>query len=353
MAQRPLLIYGSYGYTGNLIVEACRDKGWPVLLAGRDDKRLRAQSERSGYPYLPFTLDQKDTLQQALSMACLVIHCAGPFRYTATTLATACLKAKVHYLDITGEFEVFEQLASLDEAAREAGITVMPGTGFDVVPSDCLAVYLKHKLPDATHLELGFTSLKGGVSRGTALTMVEGLGEGSYIREAGRLKNIGLGTRYRTIVFEKFTTTAVAIPWGDITSAYQSTGIPNITVFMGMPEKTIRRLRMSIYINWLLKKRWIKSWLRKKVNQRPAGPSDERRQQGRSFLWGQVRNARGEQHAAWLDTYDGYTLTAKTATLIAGKILAGDIKSGYHTPAMAYGPDLILEVAGTHRTDVI
>jgi short subunit dehydrogenase-like uncharacterized protein len=243
-------------------------------------------------------------------------------------------------------------LAGYDESAKRAGITVLPGTGFDVVPSDCLALHLKNKLPDASHLQLAFAMSKGGLSRGTAKTSVEGLGYGSTIRSNGKLLSARLGEKIVEVDFGTFRSKAMNIPWGDISTAWRSTGIPNIEVYMGAPAKMIFYAKVSNYFNWLLRKQWIKKFLHQKLDGRPGGPDEQRRASGKSFLCGKVWNNAGDIRVSRIETLSGYSLTAKTSVLIAEKILSGNFKPGYQTPAMAYGEDLILEVMGTRREDV-
>ncbi|MBL7859212.1 MAG: saccharopine dehydrogenase NADP-binding domain-containing protein [Cyclobacteriaceae bacterium] len=347
-----IVVYGSYGYTGNLIVEECKKRNLNVILSGRNADKLEKQSSETEYPFQVVDIQEKEKLITLLHNAVLVIHCGGPFQYTAKSMAEACLDTKTHYTDITGEFNVFESLMRLDAQAKQAGIMIMPGTGFDVVPSDCLALHLKNKLPSATHLQLAFTSLKGGLSHGTAKTTVEGLGYGSFVRENGKIKSIPFGERNQEINFGTFTSLASCIPWGDIATAYRSTGIPNIEVYLGMPKKRIRLLKLSRYLNWLLKQRWVKSLLKKQIEKQPAGPSVNRRLNGRSYLWGKVWDGSGHVSTAKLETLDGYTLTAKASVLIAEKILMGNFKTGYQTPASGYGANLILEIENTKRLDV-
>ena len=65
----------------------------------------------------------------------------------------------------------------------------------------------------------------------------------------------------------------------------------------------------------------------------------------------EVWDESGKECVSRLETLSGYTLTAVTAVLIAEKILKGNFKSGYQTPAMMYGADLILEVETSKRVD--
>jgi short subunit dehydrogenase-like uncharacterized protein len=347
-----IIVYGSYGYTGKLIVQECKSKKLNVILAGRNKEALQKQSKESGYPFEVVEVADTTALKNLLSKGAVVIHCGGPFQYTAKAMADVCLETKTHYTDITGEYGVFELLAGYDQKGKAAGITIMPGTGFDVVPSDCLALHLKNRLPSATNLQLAFTMSKGGLSRGTSKTMTEGLGNGSMIRKDGKLTTINLGEKTLDVDFGSFKAPTLNIPWGDISTAWRSTGIPNIEVYTGATPSMIKNAKMSKYLNWLLRIRWVKDYMLKQIDKKPAGPSEEKRNSGRSYLWGKAWNNSGNAVESRLETVSGYTLTAKTSVLIAAKILAGNFKAGYQTPAMAYGADLILEVETSKRKDI-
>ncbi|MBL7842822.1 MAG: saccharopine dehydrogenase NADP-binding domain-containing protein [Cyclobacteriaceae bacterium] len=344
-----IIVYGSYGYTGKLVVEECKKKNLSVILSGRNEEALKKQSEQSGYPYKTVDIGDHTGLVNLLKEGKIVIHCGGPFRHTAKKMIDACLEANTHYTDITGEYEVFELLAGYDAKATQAGLTVLPGTGFDVVPSDCLALHLKNKLPSATHLQLAFTMSKGGLSRGTKKSMTEGLGYGGMIRENGELVSLQLGDKVRDVDFGEFKMKTLCIPWGDISTAWRSTGIPNIEVYTGATAGMIKNAKRSRYLNWLLRMKWVKTLMLKQVDKKPGGPSEEKLLTGKSYLWGKVWNENGEQAEARLETVSGYLLTAKTSVLIAEKILNGNFKTGYQTPAMAYGEDLIMEIEGSKR----
>ncbi len=347
MRQYEVIIYGSYGYTGKLIVDECKAKGLNILLSGRNSRKLKVQSEATGYPLENVDIEDDEALVHLLRKGKLVINCAGPFQMTARQMADACLKTGTHYIDITGEYKVFELLAGYDSQARAHHIVIMPGAGFDVVPSDCLAVHLKSLMPLATHLTLGFTMSKGGISRGTARTMIEGLGDGGMIRQHGKLMPVALGDKVMEIDFGDFKKNAICIPWGDISTAWRSTGIPNIEVYSGQPKIAIRAAKMSRWFNWLLRKPWIKTYLLNKVDARPAGPDDQKLHSGKSYLWGRVSDNLGNAQEARLKTISGYLLTAKASVLIASKIISGTVRPGYFTPAQYFGERLISEVEGT------
>ena len=348
MRKHQIILYGSYGYTGTLIAEICKAKNLNVLLSGRSAEKLKLQSDQTGYSFEAVDIHNSTALLNLLKKGQLVIHCGGPFQHTARPMAEASMHAGTHYTDINGEIPVFELLAGLDTRAKESDILIMPGVGFDVVPSDCLALHLKNRLPLATHLQLAFAMSNGGLSRGTSKTMIEGMGYGGTIRRNGKLTQIALGEKVMEIDFGPFKSNALCIPWGDVATAWRSTGIPNIEVYSGVPANTIMAAKVSRWFNWLLRQRWVKDYLLKKIDKRSAGPDLEKRESGRSYLWGKAWDGQGHSVEARMETVSGYLLTAKTAILIAGKILSSkEVQTGYFTPAQYFGENLILEVEGT------
>lgn len=347
-----ILIYGSYGYTGDLIAREAVRRGQRPILAGRDPHRLAAQAVELGCEHFAFALEDAAALDRALQNVGVALHCAGPFKHTAQAMANACLRAGVHYLDITGEIAVFEALAARDAEAKAAGVMLLPGAGFDVVPSDCLAAHLHRRLPTATHLTLGIRSLGGGLSRGTALTTVESLGAVTVVRRNGQLVSAPIGSLRRRIDFGRGPKDCVAIGWGDVSTAYHSTGIPNIEVYFYFPPNMIRAMAASRYATRLLKSRPVQGLLKAGIRRGLTGPSAEQRTQGGSLLWGEVVDDRGQRAVSRLRTAEGYTLTAQTALVAAEKALSGAAKPGFQTPSLAFGPDFILEFAGVQREDV-
>jgi short subunit dehydrogenase-like uncharacterized protein len=261
----------------------------------------------------------------------------------------ACLKTNTHYIDITGEIPVYEMAKKYHDAALQAGIMLMPGAGFDVVPTDCLALFLKNKLPDATSLKLAFASIGGGLSHGTALTMAEGLGRKSAERKDGKIIPVPLGHKGMWVDFGLKKLFVMTIPWGDISTAYTTTGIPNIETYTGASPKTFRMLKFQALYNWLLRTSFMRNKAIKKINSKPAGPSDEKRAKSKGLVWGEVKNAKGQTAQVRLIGPEGYTLTAHTSLMISKKILDGNFKPGYQTPAGCYGADLILEAPGVTR----
>jgi short subunit dehydrogenase-like uncharacterized protein len=346
------LLYGSYGYTGRLIAERAVALGLRPLLAGRDPQALAAQASRLGLEHRAFTLEDTAALHSALESVPVVLHSAGPFSHTSAPMVEACLRTETHYLDITGELGVFEALAFRDAAARSAGIMLLPGAGFDVVPSDCLAAHLKRRLPGATHLSLAFVPVGGGLSRGTATTMAENIGRGGAVRRNGRITPVPAAWRTRDVDFGRGPVTVTTIPWGDVSTAYHSTGIPNVEVYTRVPAGQRRVLRMTRRLGWMLSSRPVQALMKRAIRKGVPGPSDEQRARGLSLLWGEATDSAGRSVVSRLRAPEGYTLTALTGVAAVQRVLAGDAPAGFQTPSRAYGADWILEFDGVERVDV-
>jgi short subunit dehydrogenase-like uncharacterized protein len=347
----PLLLYGVTGYTGRLILEEALAAGLRPVLSGRNADEVRALAAAHGLEARPAPLDNAAALDAALREMTAVLHCAGPFSRLGPPMIAACLRTGVHYLDITGEIAVFEQVAAAHEKARSCGVTLLPGVGFDVVPSDCLALHLNQRLPSATELTLAFTG-GTGVSRGTAITMVESIGAGGAVRRGGKLRRVPAAWRTRDVDFGDKVRHCMTIPWGDISTAWQSTNIPDITVYTAVSRSTVRTMRLTRPLLPLLGLAPFQRFLKARINARTPGPSAERRAGALSRLWGEVRDSKGNVASARLVAPDGYSLTAMTAVGAAKRLLAGGVPAGAQTPAMAFGADFILEFPRTSRVDL-
>lgn len=340
MAESSWMIYGANGYTGELIAREAARRGLSPTLAGRNRAAVESLGKALDLPVRVFALDALKSHPEHIADQSLVVHCAGPYSATAEPMMQACLRTSTHYLDITGEIDVFERGQALDGQAAEAGIVLCPGVGFDVIPTDCIAATLKQEMPDATHLVLGFDS-RSGFSPGTAKTSVEGLGLGGRIREKGQLKAVPLAFEDRRIDFGDGEKLAVTIPWGDVSTAGWSTGIESIRVFIPASPRLVRQMRRLNWIRPLLRSSLVQSLLKRRIDQRVKGPDEAERSASPTFVWGQVGNASGKRIEARVKTANGYSVTVSGALAVADHLLAGTSSTGYHTPTTLMGPDLI------------
>jgi short subunit dehydrogenase-like uncharacterized protein len=349
---KKFLVYGSYGYTGSLIVEQAVKQGLKPLLAGRDEKQLRAQAEKFGLEYRAFSVEDSAALDSALLEVDAVLHCAGPFVLTFRQMAEACIRTKRHYVDISGEIEGFEALAAMDDEAKRAGVMLLPGGGFDVVPSDCLSAYVAGKLPSATHLELYIKSIGSGVSRGTARSGVENSHREGRIRRDGKIISVPNLWGVKDVDFGRGATRLVSMGWGDVSTAYHSTGIPNVTVYMGFPSVMFGFMRLTRVMGPLLYTRSARDFIKWFIGKFFApGPTPEQNKNGFSLLIAEVTDGKNVFRAK-LRTPEAYHLTALTSLEIVKRILAGDLKAGFQTPSRVYGTDFILQFAGVTREDL-
>ena len=340
------MIYGANGYTGRLIAARARKRGLKPTLAGRNPQAIGALAAQLDCPAVSFSLHQAAQVAEYLKGYAAVLHCAGPFSQTARPMMDACLATGTHYLDITGEIDVILWAAAQNERAKSAGVALLPAVGFDVVPSDCLAAMLADKLPAARVLQLAFSGT-GGLSPGTAKTMFESLPYGGRVRIDGQIRDVPTAWKTMEIPFRSGKRNAMTIPWGDVASAYFSTGIPNIEVYTAVPPKQVARLRRLRFLLPLLRFRPIQKLAMRRIEKTVKGPGDLVRETTRSSLWGRVSDDQGHAVSATLETPSGYELTAMTAVAALEQALTGAVPRGYSTPSQAFGREFILSFSNT------
>ena len=344
------LIYGATGYTGKLTARTAKEKGLSPILAGRSEAKVKAVAEPLGLEYRAFALSERAKLDAALSEVDAVLHIAGPFSATSGPMADACLRTGTHYLDITGDIDVFEALAARSEEAKAKGVMLLPGVGFDVVPSDCLAAHMKRRLPDAIQLKLYIGAL-GGVSRGTAKTMVEGIDKGTRLRVDGKFVTTARANT-DTMDFGSGPKRTIGMSWGDVSTAYYSTKIPNIEVHFEALPQIEAAARMPSFVKSMMGWPFVQRLLKAQIDRMPEGPNDAERERGRGVLIGVATNAKGERARSRLTTGEGYSLTALTGLEIARRVAGGEFKPGFQTPSLMFGPDFILDFPNVRREEL-
>ncbi len=345
------MIYGANGYTGRLVLAEAIRRGHRPIVAGRRAAEVEALAREHGLPARSFDLDSPTTVRAGLNGVALVLHCAGPYSATCAPMLEGCLAVGAHYVDITGEIDAFAHCHAQDARARERGIVVLPGAGFDVVPTDSLAAHLAACLPGARELVLAFEA-GGGPSPGTARTSVEGLAGGGRVRRDGALVSVPLGWKQRSFLRDGEPRSAMTIPWGDVYTAHVTTGIPDIEVYMAMPPATIARVQRWRWLAPLARLGFVQRWLKDRAG-RVRGPSDERRARTGCHVWGEVRDAAGVERRAELSTPNGYAVTVWAALGIVERLRADSPAAGFHTPSQVMGADWLLGMPGVRRIDAI
>ncbi|MFX1337233.1 MAG: saccharopine dehydrogenase family protein [Promethearchaeota archaeon] len=334
------ILYGAYGYTGKLIAREAISRGHRPVLGGRSPEKLIPLANELNLDYRVFDLENKIKLYKTISEFDLVFHAAGPYIHTSKPMVQACLKAGINYLDITGEIPVFEQNFKYDEEAREKGISIISGVGFDVLPTDCMAKYVSDQILNPTHLELAIAG-EGGISPGTLKTIFEHTSTGLLIRENGKLTKLTPGNGAREVTFSDKIRTVTPTVWGDLITAYITTKIPNIIVYMPYSQTLVDLMKAT-----RLKKDKVREWIEKNVH----GPDEFTRNTARSYIWAKVSNNNGQEIQAWLETMEGYKFTAVAGVRSVEQVFKLSPK-GTLTPALAFGKDFILKIPDTKRLD--
>lgn len=346
-----LLIYGANGYSGRMIVAASLARGIRPIVAGRNAAQVAAVGKELGLEHRAFDLGDTTALDQGLAGVTVVLHCAGPFSATARPMLEACIRHHVHYLDITGEFHVIEDVAKHDAELRAAGVMAMSGTGMDVVPSDCLVAHMKLRMPDAIKLELYIRALEK-LSPGTATSFVENMGLPNVVRENGLLIEKVAGADRRVVEFNGKRVSLVGLPWGDISSGWRTTGIPNISVFMSLMPGAAPMIRLGGLFRGILQLPSVQNFFKRMALRWLPGPSQDYCASESAEFIAKASNAAGQQCLSYLITKEGYALTAEVASAIALRVLNGAAEPGFQTPGKLFGPDFILEFDDSHREDL-
>lgn len=346
------LIYGATGYTGSRIARAAVARGLAPILAGRDTAKLALRSvEFGGLETRTATLGDRLALDAALRDVNLVLNAAGPFSRTARPILDACLRRGVHYLDVTGEVDVMDALSARHAEARERGTMILPGVGFDVVPSDCLAAHVARRAPGATWLALGVRGLVF-VTRGSYRTIAEQAGAPVHVRREGTLRHVAPGTLRRAFRYEDTPSESLAVSWGDVISAWHTTRIPNIEVYFEAAPAIEGMIGAGRALGGLLRTRTARVLMKAQAELLPEGPSDEESAQRRAVLVAEAGDASGPLASARLHTPEAYMFTAETAIAVVERVLAGDWSTGYQTPAGLFGPDFVTSLPGVERQDL-
>jgi len=335
------MLYGAYGFTGQLIVAEALSRGHRPLLAGRSAEKLLPLAEQTGLEARIINLAEDKALRAALTEVNLVFHSAGPYIHTSRPMLSACLDTRTHYLDITGELPVFEHTLSLDEEARRAGICLVSGAGFDVIPTDCLAVMLDRQTAKPVHLELAVAGLGSGISAGTLKSAIGIFSGGGLVRRGGELVSVRVGSGSQRVRFPYGWQRVMRAPLGDLVTAYASTGIANITTYIGQKQPTAALASaIAPLLSALLRSTRIRRLALSAADRLARPPGEEAQAAHRSYAWGRVTGADGTTLEATLEMPEAYRFTALAAVRAVEHVLEHQ-PVGALTPAQALGADFV------------
>lgn len=334
-----LILYGANGFSAKLILEKLISAGVKPVLAGRNQIKIAETARKYGYEFKVFDLSNRQIVVESIKGFHTLLNCAGPFKYTAQILIDACLDASVNYIDITGEIPVIEYAWEMNNEALRKNIVIIPSAGFDVIPTDCLAKKLSEKLPSAEILELGLLNKKGKISRGTMITTLEMAAEKGKVRIDENLVDSRIGEYSVKLNNEKFKFHGISIPWGDVASAFYSTGIPNIKVYLGLPALIFHLRKPLLLLAELLKIRFLRDFLKWLIYKIKSESEEYDPSRAQVLIWGRVTDKNGESYLEVYRIEEGYSLTAVGATDIVIKVLNNEVKPGTHTPSQIFGSE--------------
>ncbi|TPG92228.1 hypothetical protein EAH72_24190 [Pseudomonas caspiana] len=323
---KKLMIYGATGYTGRMATEHAKARGLDVVIAGRNGARLESLAAQLGVPYRVFIPDAQAV--ESLDGIGVLLNFAGPFAQTADALMQACIKAAVDYLDITAEINVYRLAGRLGAQAAEAGVMLLPGVGWDVVPTDCLAMHVARRVQNPKSLSVAL-QVAGAMSRGSALSVSEIVGAGLLARVDGLLVATP-DAQPRHFDFGDGPALCAPLSFGDLVTGWHSTGIPNIAMFVNITGDAFPEGDLS---------------------QLPDGPSAEQREAHRARAVAEVIGADGTRARSAIETVNGYTYTPLAAVEAARRVLNGDRRPGFETPARVFGVGFAQTIAGSTITD--
>jgi saccharopine dehydrogenase (NAD+, L-lysine-forming) len=338
-----VLLYGATGFTGRLLVERLRSFGDGLILAGRNPRTVEALAGRYGLSWRVFGLEDAAALDATLSDVDVVLHSAGPFVETAAPMMAACLRTRTHYLDMTGEWPVFADAMTRSDAARQAGVMLMPGVGFSVVATDCLLAMAVAANPGAVKLRLAVSSPQV-ISPGTLVSAAGLMSKTALVRRAGRLRTLPVGELTRDFDFGAGPRSATVFSWPDVVTGEFTTGVADIEAYTEADW-----LVRAAYRFWSKAAARTDAGLRRAMSRAfalagPGEPSAAARRRGGFVLvveaidrWRRTRTLR-------MRTMEGYTVSAFAAEGIVRRVLDGQWTAGFQTPGRMFGGRFVLDL---------
>jgi short subunit dehydrogenase-like uncharacterized protein len=319
-----IVVFGASGHTGRFVVSELARRSMIAILAGRDSEKLFAvQKTHPAFEIRVASMDDPASLDQALLGASLVINCAGPFLDTAAPVIEAALRARIHYLDVTAEQAIahaaFEKFS---DAARTAGILIMPSVAFYGALGDLLATAAMRNWSTADEIQIAVALDGWKPTQGTRLT--------------------GQRNPGRRLVFSKNRLSPVEEPPPRLNWIFPPPFSEQEVVALPLAETLIisRHLRVPeihAYMNL--------APLAELHNATTPGPTpaDERGRSAQEFLM-EVKVRKGnEERRAIAAGRDIYAVTAPIVVEAAERILAGDMRAvGTAAPGQIFDAEAFL-----------
>jgi short subunit dehydrogenase-like uncharacterized protein len=326
-----LMIYGAAGYTGGMAAEHAATAGLSLLLGGREKDRqaLEVLAARIGGEVRTFLLDDPAEIRAGLNNVTVMLNAAGPFMNTAEPLMSAAIASGVHYLDFSAELDTYREALALDERARAAGVMLLPGSGGSVAMLGCLAGHAVRRVNDPLKISIAL-EVAGAMSRGSATSASQNIAPDTLQLVNGELVSRSPDD-VRDFNFGNGPRSSFPVTLPDLVTIHNATGVLNIETFVhisggAFPSGDIRDL--------------------------PAGPTREERDANRYHAAVEVTGTDGTIVRSLLDTVNGYTFTSMAAVEAARRVIAGEVRPGFQTPASLFGHGFAETIADTRIIDL-
>lgn len=323
-----LLIYGATGYTGRLTAEHAVEAGLTVILGGRNHTRLTALAAELGVEHRTFGLDDSSRVDKRLADVSVLLNCAGPYLRTAEPLMTSAIRTGAHYLDIAAELDSYLLAEKLDAEAKSAGVMLQPGSGGSVAMLGCLAGHALMRVTNARRIGIAL-HVAGSMSRGSAISATENLTVETLQRVGGDLVSRSQDDVAK-FYFGNGPVSCTAATLPDLVSIWRATKVPNIETFVHVSGDAFRRGDLAVL---------------------PDGPTSDQRQTDRYHAAVEVTGDDGKVARSLLDTVNGYTFTPMAAAEAARRVLGGEHRPGFQTPAQIFGNGFAETIADTKIFD--
>ncbi|MBD9388519.1 saccharopine dehydrogenase NADP-binding domain-containing protein [Agrobacterium sp. AGB01] len=324
-----LMIYGATGYTGRMAAEHAKAAGTPFVLAGRNEATLAKLAADLATEYRVFGLDSVDAIDDGLAGISVLLNCAGPFMRTADALMKKAICNGIHYLDTAAELDSYRLAEALNEDGKAAGVMLMPGGGGSVAMLGSLAGHAVSRVKHPRKIRIAL-HVAGGLSRGSAISAMENVTVETLARMGGELVAIA-AEGIRKFDFGKGPVDCFPVTLPDLITIWRATGVPEVEAFVHVTGDGFPQGDLSLL---------------------PDGPSEEERLANRYQAAVEVIDADGRTVYSILNTVNGYTFTAMAAAEAGRRVLGGEFRPGFQTPAALFGNGFAQTIADTTIVDV-
>ena len=350
-AHSAIVVFGTTGYTGGLVVDALLRRGIRPVLAARSQKKLNEMSERlGGLEIRTADVTRPETVHALVGRGDVLISTVGPYARWGRPALDAAVSQGAHYIDSCGEAPFIKTvLGEFDDAARAADCALLPAFGYDYVPGNLAgALALREAGDAAASLDIAYFatgSLNRGLSSGTRATMAAGLHEPTFVLRRGQIRTERTARGVRRFPVGERHRSAFSVSGSEVFLLHdQSPTIRDITVYNGWFPSTSRVIQaataaVAAVAALPVGKRILDARAARQAGS-SGGPTAAERAATRSYVVAVVRDPDGKVRAqTHLEGPSIYDLTAELMAWAAERAASGELSNrGALGPVQAFRP---------------